>query len=313
MAASSTLPPLLRIGARPSRLALVQAQACATPLAALLAKLPHAPQLAIRAIASRGDVITDRPLSELGGREAFVGALQAALQGGAIDVAVHSLKDMPHQQPDGLVIAAILPRAAAGEMLVAREKSVVRLDDLPLGARIGTASPRRQAQLRAFWPHLAPVLLRGNVETRIKKIAAGEAEGAILAHAGLQRLGLAEKGRAIPIEAMLPAAGQGALAVEARKRDKALCNLLAKLNHQPSAVCVAAERAFTGAFGASCHTALAALAQVRDEQIFLRAQYFPPDAPPITHESTGALEEAQALGCEAAAVIRKKYGRPLDA
>ncbi|TLY51219.1 MAG: hydroxymethylbilane synthase [Gammaproteobacteria bacterium] len=244
---------VLRIATRQSALALWQAEHVATRLRAA-----H-PQLVVELLpmTTRGDRILDRPLAEIGGKGLFLKELEVALAERRADIAVHSCKDMPMQLDAGFAIGAILERADAADAFVSVK--FAQLAELPQGARVGTSSLRRQAQLRALRPDLQLVDLRGNVNTRLAKLDAGEYDAIVLACAGLDRLGLAERIRArLEAPAWLPAAAQGAIAIEQRIGDNAVAALLAPLNDADTARCVTAERALTRRLEGSCQVPIAA-------------------------------------------------------
>jgi hydroxymethylbilane synthase len=241
---------MIRIGTRGSALALAQARIVADALAT---------ETEIVVVRTAGDV-TSRPISELGDG-AFVVALQAALARGDVDVAVHSLKDLPTSERADLSIAAIPPREDPRDVLITATRG--GLDSLPHGARVGTSSPRRTALLRAARPDLRFTDIRGNVDTRMRKVRTGEVAATVLALAGLRRLGVeVAEIEVLSTEVMLPAPGQGALAVECRARDDAIRDALAKLDDPPSRIAVEIERALLRDLGASCALALGALATV---------------------------------------------------
>src|SRR5215831_8920463 len=226
----------LRIGTRGSPLALVQARmAAATGLG------EEAFELVV--IRTTGDIIQDRPLAEEGGKGLFTKEIEDALLDGRIDIAVHSSKDMPTILPDGLMLAACLEREDPRDVFISRKAS--SLAELPRGARLGTASLRREAIARRTRPDLQVLPLRGNVETRLRKLEAGEVDATLLALAGLNRLGLAAAATAIlPLDEFLPAAGQGIIAIEARSDDRRILDLIDAVNHAETASALAAERAF---------------------------------------------------------------------
>jgi hydroxymethylbilane synthase len=250
----------VRIGTRGSPLALVQARLVRDGLAAAHADLRGADDIQIVPIKTTGDAVQDRKLMEIGGKGLFTKEIEEALLDGRIDCAVHSMKDMPTWLPDGLVIGAMLAREDARDALLARTGK--RIAELPRGATVGTASLRRQAQLLALRPDLQVVPLRGNVETRLRKLAAGEADATLLAVAGLKRLGLLDKAAAvIDSGEILPAVGQGAIGIEMRAGDARLRALLAPLDHPATTQCVTAERACLAELDGSCHTPIAAYAE----------------------------------------------------
>ena len=273
----------LRIGTRGSPLALAQAN---ETKARLLQAHPGMPAAAIEIVVIRtsGDRIQDRPLAEAGGKGLFTKELDEGLLRGTIDLAVHSMKDMPTQLPDGLIIAALLPREDPRDALVA--PGITRLADLPQGAVIGTSSLRRQAQVRWRRPDLRVVSFRGNVETRLRKLGEGQADATLLALAGLKRLALTDCIAAIiePDE-MLPAVAQGAIGLECRADDAATRERLAPLNHAATAVCVEAERAMLAVLDGSCRTPIAGLAvlDATGDVITVRGMVLRPDG-------SGAIE-----------------------
>jgi len=249
-----TSNPTLRLGTRGSPLALVQANMVADALRAAHGWGEDA--IEIVPVKTTGDAVQDRPLAEIGGKALWTKELDRALLDGAIDFAVHSMKDVETIRPEAIRIAAMLPRADVRDRLIGAGSIAA----LPHGARIGTSSPRRAAQLRHLRPDVSIVPFRGNVDTRLRKLAEGEAEATLLAAAGLERLERPDIGVAIPLEVMLPAPAQGAVGIEARADDAAMLALLARIDHAETHMCVAIERAFLAALGADCHSPVAALA-----------------------------------------------------
>ena len=252
--------PPLKIGTRGSKLARAQAEAVR---AALLAAhgaeaLGGAPVLVV--ITTSGDVLKDRPLRDFGGKGLFTKEIDEALSSGAIDLAVHSAKDMPTQEAAGLLLAACLERSDVRDLFIGRE--VERFEALPKGAGIGTSALRRRAQLLMRRRDIAVHDMRGNIDTRLKKLAAGECDGLVLAAAGLARLNLRPpRARVFEIEEMLPAAGQGAVAICAREDDERARALLAAVDHAETRAAVTAERAFLGVLDGSCRSPIAAHAR----------------------------------------------------
>jgi hydroxymethylbilane synthase len=248
------MPPL-RIGTRGSALALWQAN----HVKARLEDQGEAVEL--RAIATSGDRMLDRRLESIGGKGAFLKEIEEALLAGEIDLAVHSLKDVPTQLPDGLTLCAFLERADPRDALVSR--SGAGLDALPRGARLGTTSLRRQSQLRARRPDLVVADLRGNVDTRLRRLREGAFDAILLAVAGIARLGrAAEISERLDPDVLLPAPGQGVVALECRAGDERMARLAAALHHPPTARAVTAERAFLSALGGGCNVPLGALAEL---------------------------------------------------
>lgn len=220
-------------------------------------------------IKTTGDRVQDRALAEIGGKALWTKELDRALLAGETDASVHSMKDVETIRPDSLSIAAMLPRADVRDRLIGAESVAA----LPMGARVGTSSPRRAAQLRAIRPDLGIVLFRGNVDTRLAKLAAGEADATLLAAAGLDRLGRGDVGAAIPVEVMMPAPAQGAVGIEVRTNDEQAARFVAAIGHADTMRCVMAERALLAALGADCHSPVGALAQVgADGQLRMTAQ-----------------------------------------
>jgi hydroxymethylbilane synthase len=239
----------LRIGTRGSPLALAQAHMVAEALSAT-----HGIDTEIVPITTSGDVIQDRPLAEVGGKALWTKELDRCLLDGRTDLSVHSMKDVETIRLDTLVVAAMLERADTRDRLIGADS----LDALPEGARVGTSSPRRTAQLLARRPDLEIASIRGNVQTRLAKIERGEFDATLLAAAGLDRLGL---DLGVPIEGLLPAPAQGAIGVEVRAEDEQVRALVAAIDHQETHHCIDMERAFLAALGGDCHSAVAARAR----------------------------------------------------
>lgn len=238
----------LRIATRRSALALVQSRWVVSELQRLSPGL----EVELVEVITQGDRIQDRPLADIGGKGLFVSEVEDVLLRGEAEVAVHSLKDVPAELAPGLMLGAVPPREDPSDVLVTLDGAA--LDDLEAGSRVGTNSLRRQLQLRGQRNDLDYAMLRGNVDTRLRKLAEGEYRAIVLAAAGLNRLGLKPASWAIPTEISVPSVGQGALAVECRVDDQATRVLLAKLDHAPSRACVEAERAFLARLGGDCHT-----------------------------------------------------------
>ena len=255
-----------RLGTRGSPLAMIQARKIASALE--VAERWPAGHVEIIPIKTSGDKIADRPLAEVGGKGLWTKELDSALLAGDIDFAVHSMKDVEVIRPPEIRLAAIRPRVYVEDKLI----GATSLDKLKKGAVVGTSSPRRAAQLLAARPDLKIVPIRGNVDTRLKKLEAGEVDATILSAAGLHRLRLDHVGTAIPFDIMLPAPGQGALGVECRTDDTDCIQSLTLLDDPTSRCAVMAERAFARALGGSCHSPVAALATVERLQVHLRAE-----------------------------------------
>ena len=294
----------LRIGTRGSPLALAQAAEARARLMAAWS-LPEA-AFAIVPIRTTGDRVQDRPLKEIGGKGLFTREIEEALVSGAIDIAVHSMKDMPTLQPEGLTIDCYLPREDVRDAFVSPR--VARLADLPEGAVVGTSSLRRRAQLAHRRPDLRLVEFRGNVQTRMRKLQEGVAEATLLAMAGLNRLGLAEVARAAlePGE-MLPALAQGCIGIERRAGDAATAALVAAIHDAPTGLRLDCERAFLAGLDGSCQTPIAGLAELAGGRLRMRGEILRPDGSEVLaeDESAGAGDGA-ALGAELARRLRAR-------
>ena len=249
----------------------------------------------------------DRPLSTLGGKGLFTREIEEALAEGRIDIAVHSMKDMPTLQPAGLAIAALLPRADPRDAFVTLGRATFAT--LPAGSVVGTSSLRRAAQTRHRRPDLAVVEFRGNVQTRLAKLADGVAAATFLAMAGLDRLGLDLPRQPIEPEEMLPAVAQGAIGVEARAGDARTRALLAAIHDAATGHRLAAERAFLAGLDGSCQTPIAGLAELDGDRLRLRGEILRPDGSErLAHAVEGAVADAAALGADCAAVLRGRAG-----
>jgi hydroxymethylbilane synthase len=284
----------IRIGTRGSLLALWQAHETRRGLMAAHGLAED--RFEITVIKTSGDRIQDRPLSEVGGKGLFTKEIDEALIAGEIDIAVHSMKDLPTTLPAGFAIGAVLPRHDVRDAFVSLKHPT--LASLPRGATLGTSSLRRQAQVRHLRPDLNVVGFRGNVQTRLQKLADGVADATMLACAGLERLGLGERITArIETVDMLPAVAQGAIAIVAHGHDEATMALLGKLDHEASHICVAAERAFLKVLDGSCRTPIAGLAIVSGSTLTLRGQVLSPDGRQVldcVHE--GPVAAAMVIG-----------------
>jgi hydroxymethylbilane synthase len=297
----------VRIGSRGSPLALVQARQVAAALRAQQGWPEDA--VVITIIKTSGDRIQDRPLSEVGGKGLFTKEIEEALIDNTIDIAVHSMKDVETQLPDGLTIDCLLPREDVRDAFIS--SVAPNLMGLPLGATIGSSSLRRQAQLKHMRPDLNVVQFRGNVETRLAKLAADEVDATLLAAAGLRRLKMDHVvTELLATEFMLPAVAQGAIGIERRHDDAAIAGLLAPLNDAPTALCVMAERAFLAGLDGSCRTPIAGLAQLTPAgQIRLRGQILRPDGSAMfAIDRSADVSQGVTLGREAAAAIRAQAG-----
>ncbi|MFQ5783966.1 MAG: hydroxymethylbilane synthase [Alphaproteobacteria bacterium] len=305
-----TLPSRLRIGTRGSPLARFQAEAMRDALAAAYPDLAAPDAIEIKVIKTTGDRVRDRALAEIGGKGLFTKEIEQALQSGAVDVAVHSMKDVPTWLPDGLAVAALLPRGDPRDALLAPAADSIA--GLARGAVVGTASVRRQAQLLSKRPDLRVTLFRGNVHTRLRKLAAGEVDATLLAWAGLVRLGLAAEAGATPLDPaeMLPAAAQGAIGAECRADDERTRRLLAAISHAPTEAAIAAERALLAALDGSCRTPIAALAEPDGGGgLRLRALVARPDGRAVfATNRRGTVADAAAMGDDAGRELRGAAG-----
>ncbi|HEY0837569.1 MAG TPA: hydroxymethylbilane synthase [Azospirillum sp.] len=294
----------LRIGTRGSPLALAQAHETRDRLAAAHPHLAAPGAIEIVVLKTTGDRILDRTLAEAGGKGLFTKELEEALFDGRADLAVHSMKDVPTWLPDGLEISTLLPREDVRDAFFSRSGHGV--DDLPAGSVVGTAGLRRQAQILERRPDLTIVPLRGNVQTRLAKLDAGEVDATLLALAGLRRLGLTDRITAV-LEpgVMLPAVAQGAIGIEIRSSDDRTRALLAPLNCADTAVRVTAERALLAMLDGSCRTPIAAMARLEGDALTLDAKVLSPDGRQVfTAHRAGTAAEAAALGADAGAEIK---------
>lgn len=296
----------LKIGTRGSPLALAQAHETRSRLAAAFDLPEEAFEIIV--IKTTGDRIIDRPLKEIGGKGLFTREIEQAMLIGEIDIAVHSMKDMPVLQPEGLLLDTYLPREDVRDALVS--PSVKNLADLPAGARVGTSSLRRKAQVLVAYPQLEVVEFRGNVQTRLKKLEDGVAACTFLAMAGLNRLGRSEVAQcAIEPEIMLPAVAQGAIGIERRADDSRAAEMLAAIHHTETGERLAAERAFLAALDGSCETPIAGLAELSGGNLRLRGEILRPDgSESLTDEGTALIEDGAALGREMAARLLARAG-----
>ena len=306
MASPPTAETPLRIGTRGSKLALAQAHETRARLMAAHGLAEDA--FEIQVIRTTGDAVTDRPLGEIGGKGLFTKEIEEALLAGTIDLAVHSMKDMPTVLPDGLEISALLPREDVRDAFLSRVHTA--LAALPQGAVVGSSSLRRQAQLLHKRPDLKVVMFRGNVQTRLGKLDAGDVAATFLACAGLRRLGLeGEITERVPVEDMLPAVAQGAIGIESRIGDARVLELLAPLHDGDTAIRLAAERAFLGALDGSCRTPIGGLAELSGDRLRFRGEIIRPDGS-IRHatEREGPASDAAEMGRDAADELRTRGG-----
>jgi hydroxymethylbilane synthase len=298
---------LIRIGTRGSALALAQAHEVKGRLMAAHGLPETAFEIVI--IKTTGDMILDRPLSEVGGKGLFTKEIEEALFEKRIDLAVHSMKDMQTALPDGLVIGATLPREDVRDAFISlKHKS---FDSLPQGAVVGTSSLRRQAQIKRIRPDLQIVGFRGNVQTRLTKLRDEVAEATFLACAGLRRLGLADHiTDAVPVERMLPAVAQGAIGIEIRVDDEDTAKIIAPLDDQATSLCVTAERAFLGTLEGSCRTPIAGLARLDGGTLTFKGETLSTDGTRhVVSSKTGPASSAADLGVTVADDILSRGGR----
>lgn len=299
----------IRIGTRGSPLALAQARETRARLMA--AHNMEEDQFEIVVISTTGDQIQNRPLAEIGGKGLFTKEIEEALFAGLIDLAVHSMKDMPAIVPEGLAFAAILPREDPRDAFISLKAK--RLQDLPQGAVLGSSSVRRNAQALALRPDLQSVQFRGNVETRLRKLSEGVAEGTFLAVAGLNRLGLSHHISSImEMDEMLPAVAQGAVAIEVNQANKKARALVEAIHHKASGVAVSCERAFLATLEGSCRTPIAGHAVVDGTSVTFKGQALTLDGrEKFEHALAGTSKDAVAMGMEAGERVKSLGGEKL--
>jgi hydroxymethylbilane synthase len=297
----------LRIATRKSQLALWQAE----HVAALLRRAHAGLEVELVPMVTQGDRIQDRSLAAIGGKGLFIRELEVALEEQRADIAVHSMKDLPGDLPEGLTIAAVLERADARDALLTA--SAVQLDDLPRGARVGTSSLRRQAQLLAARPDLAIEGLRGNVDTRLRRLDAGDMDAIVLACAGLIRLGLESRITArLDPKMFLPAVAQGVIGIECRGADSHTLRLVTVLESRDTRIAMDAERAFAHRLGGSCQSPIAAHARLEGQSLLLDGLVAEPDGSRVVRDSvSGSIDEAAALGALLAERILAAGAAPL--
>tara|TARA_R110000751_G_scaffold107645_5_gene203872 strand:- start:27478 stop:28407 length:930 start_codon:yes stop_codon:yes gene_type:complete len=295
-----------RIGTRGSPLALAQAVETRDRLMAAHGLPQEACEIVV--ISTKGDRVTDRPLSEIGGKGLFTEEIEAQLADGRIDIAVHSSKDMPTQLPEGLYLSAFLPREDVRDAFIGRAASTI--DQLPQGAVVGTSSLRRQALVRRNRPDLKVISFRGNVQTRMRKLEEGQVDGTLLALAGLRRLGREDYATDIlNTDTFLPAPGQGAICIESRCGDGPIDSMLAAINHRETEMALTCERAFLASLDGSCRTPIGALARIDGTRMQFSGLILTPDGKTsfeVTRE--GAASQALVLGQSAGEEIKMKAG-----
>ncbi len=300
-----------RLGTRGSPLALVQAHAVRAALAA--AHGIDADAIAIVPIRTTGDRVQDRALADIGGKALWTKELDRALLGGEIDAAVHSMKDVETIRPTGIRIGGMLPRADVRDRLV----GIATLDELRPGGVVGTSSPRRAAQVLRHRPNARIVLFRGNVDTRLAKLAAGEVDATLLAAAGLERLGRHDVGTAVPLTTLLPAPAQGAVGIEVRADDDRARGFVAAIDDAPTHQAVRAERGFLAALGADCHSPVAALATIAGDVLTLSAELLAQDGSAhVAGVTSGAIDDidlpralAETLLARAPDIVARLFAR----
>tara|TARA_R110001599_G_scaffold61379_2_gene170546 strand:- start:44510 stop:45439 length:930 start_codon:yes stop_codon:yes gene_type:complete len=295
-----------RIGTRGSPLAMAQAVETRDRLMAAHGLPQEACEIVV--ISTKGDRVTDRPLSEIGGKGLFTEEIEAQLADGRIDIAVHSSKDMPTQLPEGLYLSAFLPREDVRDAFIGRAASTI--DQLPQGAVVGTSSLRRQALVRRNRPDLKVISFRGNVQTRMRKLEEGQVDGTLLALAGLRRLGREDYATDIlNTDTFLPAPGQGAICIESRCGDGPIDSMLAAINHRETEMALTCERAFLASLDGSCRTPIGALARIDGTRMQFSGLILTPDGKTsfeVTRE--GAASQALELGQSAGEEIKMKAG-----
>ena len=289
----------IKIGTRKSPLALAQAEEVRTRLCVWWPALAEEGAIAIVKMSTSGDNFTDRPLADIGGKGLFTKEIEEALLDGRIDIAVHSMKDVPTELPAGLVMGAILPREDPRDMLVGRGLS--SLASLPKDCKFGTSSLRRSAQLLLKRPDIQIVPLRGNVQTRLAKLEGGDMAATMLAMAGIKRLGLTNvPGGPLDLDEFIPAIAQGAIGIECRQNDAPMLEKLSRLNHTSSAAAVVCERAFLRVLDGSCRTPIAGHARIEGDVIFFKGLVVEPDGSKARDISlTGDIADAHAIGTQA--------------
>lgn len=301
--------PLLKLGTRGSPLALAQAEEAKRLLAAAHPDLRAEDAIEIVVIKTTGDRVLDRPLAEIGGKGLFVKEIEEALGDGRIDAAVHSMKDVPTWLPDAYAIAAVLEREDPRDAFFSPHGAA--LADLPHGARVGSASLRRQSQIRHARPDLEVVNFRGNVQSRLRKLGEGQVDATLLALAGLKRLGREDLLQAVlPVEEMLPAAGQGAIGLECRREDARTLEYVRTIDHGETSIRVSAERACLDVLEGSCRTPIAALAELTAEgELHLRALVAEPDGSALNRaERRGPPDQAVEIGRAVGQELRTAAG-----
>ncbi len=296
----------MRIGTRGSPLALAQAYETRRRLIQMHSLEQSCFEVIV--IKTTGDRIQDKPLRDLGGKGLFTKEIEEALLGGRIDIAVHSMKDMPVEQPEGLALDCFLPREDVRDAFLSPRFET--LTSLPAGAKVGTSSLRRRAQILYKRPDLKVVEFRGNVQTRLRKLDEGVADCTFLAMAGLNRLGMEEAANSpVAVGEMLPAVAQGAIGIERRRNDESVKDLLQPIHDFPTGYRLEAERAYLRTLDGSCEMPIAGLAELNGDQIWLRGEILRPDGSEcLAHEVLGDIADAKALGVELGKVLLDNAG-----
>lgn len=297
----------IKVGTRGSKLALTQTN----HVVEALKKAAPEIQTEISVIKTSGDIMQDVSLAQIGGQGVFVKEIEEALLAGSIDLAVHSMKDVPGETPADLIFAAIMQREDARDVLVSRGN--VKMEFMPKGAKIGTGSLRRAAQIKAMLPDVNIFPLRGNIDTRLKKIETENLTGVILAAAGMKRMGYLEKiTQYLPVELMLPAVGQGALGLQTRKEYAELAGICGKLNQPQTAAEVGAERSYLRALGGGCRLPIAAYGLLEGKRLTLEGMLAAPNGSEVIRDKVwGEIGAAEELGKKLADLILEKGGRRL--
>ncbi len=297
----------IKVGTRGSKLALAQTNSVIEALKKVAPEI----EVEICVIRTSGDIMQDVSLAQIGGQGVFVKEIEEALLARSIDLAVHSMKDVPGETPEGLIFAAVMEREDARDVLVSRGN--VKMEFMPKGAKIGTGSLRRAAQIKAMLPDVSIMPLRGNIDTRLKKIETENLTGVILAAAGMKRMGYLEKiTQYLPVELMLPAVGQGALGLEIRMQDTQLSELCAKMNDEQTAAEVAAERAYLRALGGGCRLPIAAYGLLEGKRLTLEGILAAPNGSTVIRDKVwGEIGQAEELGKKLADLILEKGGKRL--
>ena len=295
----------LVIGTRGSPLAIAQAEETRSRLMSAHGLSQNA--FVIKIIQTTGDIVQDRPLSEIGGKGLFTVEIEDSLLDGSIDIAVHSMKDMPTYLPSGLTISTVLPREDVRDSFVSLKYKTI--DELPKGCNVGTSSLRRRAQLMSRRPDLNVVEFRGNVQTRLRKLDEGVAEATFLACAGLARLKLTNLINPIPVEEMLPAVAQGAIGIEQKSDNESIRKLLEPIHDKNTELQLLVERSFLAELDGSCRTPIGGLARISDKKVIFHGEILRPDGSQIFKDVwNGSVTEAEYIGKKAGKILKEKGG-----